>query len=59
MPLSTLVGGGSMVCVTVALVRFAMGSYWSLVDGTLGSDGSALGVWMITFGSEAWGWKVA
>ena len=52
--LSTLGGGGSMVCGTVDMVRRAMGSYWSLVDGTLGSDGAALGFWVTTLGSEAW-----
>ena len=50
--LSTLGGGGSTVCGTLDLVRRATGSYFSLVDGTLGADGAALGVWMTTLGSD-------
>ena len=57
--LSTLVGGGSTVCVTLDLVCRAMGSYFSRVDGTLGTDGDVLGVRMNTLGSEAWGWTGA
>ena len=56
--LSTLGGGGSMVCGTLDLVCRATGSYFSLVDGYLGSDRAALGVWMTTLGSKAWGWTV-
>ena len=50
--LYTLGGGGSMVCGTLELVRRATGSYCSVVDGTLGADGAALGVWMTTLGSD-------
>ena len=50
--LSTLGGGGSTVCGTLDLVRRATGSYCSLVYGTLGADGAALGVWMTTLGSD-------
>ena len=46
-------GGGSTVGVTLDLVRCAMGSYFSRVDGTLGADGDALGVGTKTHGSEA------
>ena len=49
---STLGGGGSTVCGTLDLVRCEMGSYCSLVDGTLGADGAELGVWMTTLGSD-------
>ena len=54
--LSTLVCGGSTVCVTLELVRCEMGSSFSWVDGTLGVDGSALGVGMNNLGSDAGGW---
>ena len=57
--LSILGGGGSTVCGSFYLVRCATGSYCSLVDGTLGDNRAALGAWMATLGSEAWGWKVA
>ena len=57
--LSALGGVGSIVCVTLNLVCRAMGSYLSRFDGTLGADGSALGVGMNTLGSEAWGWTGA
>ena len=57
--LSTLGGGGSTVCGTLDLVCRAMGSYFSLVDGTLGAYRILLGVCMTTLGSEAWGWTVA
>ena len=57
--LSTLGGGGSMLCVTLNLVRHTMGSYSSRVDVTLVADGAALGVGMNTLGSEAWGWTGA
>ena len=50
--LSTLGGEGSTVCGTLDLVHRATGSYCSLVDGTLGADGAALGVWMTTLGSD-------
>ena len=56
--LSTLGGGGSTLCCTLYLVRHATGSYFSLVDGYLGVDGDALGVWMTTLVSKAWGWTV-
>ena len=56
---STLGGGGSTVSGTLDLVRRATGSYYSLFDSTLSSDGAALGVWMTILGSEAWGWTVA
>ena len=46
----TLGGGGSTVCVTLDLVRRAMGSYFSRVDGTLGADGAELDVRMKTLG---------
>ena len=42
--LSTLVGGGSNVCVTLDLVHREMGSYFPRVDGTFGADGDALSV---------------
>ena len=48
-----------MLCGTLDLVRRATGSCCFLVAGTLGSDGSELGVWMTTLGSEAWSWTVA
>ena len=54
--LFTLGGVGSTVCVTLDLVRCAMGSYFSWVDGTLGADWVALGVWLNTLGSKAWDW---
>ena len=57
--LSILGGVGSTVCGNVDLVRCAIGSYWSLVDGTLGADGAALGVCMTTLGSEVLGWTVS
>ena len=57
--LPTLVGGGSMVCGTVDLVHRSMGSYWSLIDGTLGYDRAALCVGMTTLGSESGVWTVA
>ena len=56
---STLGYGGSMLCGTLDLVRRATGSCCFLVAGTLGADGSELGVWMTTLGSEAWSWTVA
>ena len=49
---SALGGGGSTVCGTLDLVHRATGSYCSLVDGTLGADGAALGIWMTTLGSD-------
>ena len=52
-------GGGSMVCVTLDLVRCAMVSYFSWANGTLGADGDALSVGMNTLGSEAGGWTGA
>ena len=55
--LYTLGGGGSTLCGTLDLVRYAMNSYCSLVNGKLGADRDALGLWMTTLGSEAWGWK--
>ena len=42
--LSTLGGGGSTVCGNLDLLCCATGSYFSLVDGNLGTDGAALGV---------------
>ena len=48
-----------MLCGTLDLVRRATGSCCFLVAGTLGADGSELGVWMTTLGSEAWSWTVA
>ena len=57
--LSTLGGGWSMVCGTLDLVLCATGSYCSLVDVTLGDDGTVLGVWMTALGSEAWVCTVA
>ena len=57
--LSTLGGGGSMVCGTFDLAHRTTGSYFSLVDGNLDADGAALGLWMTTLGSKAWGWTVA
>ena len=54
--LFTLGGGGSTVCGTLDLVRRATGSYLSLVDGTFGVDGEALGFWTTNLGSKSWGW---
>ena len=53
--LSTLGDVGPRVCGTLELVRRTMGSYCSLVEGTLDAAGAASGVWMPTLGSAAWG----
>ena len=56
--LSTLVGGGSTVCFILDLVRCAMGSSFSWLDGTIVADRATLDVWMDTLGSESGGWTV-
>ena len=54
----TLGGGGSTVCGNMELVRRAPGSQYSLVDGTFGVGGEALGFWMTTLGIKSWGWSL-
>ena len=53
--LSTLGDGKITVCVTLDLVRCAMGSSFSWVDGTPGADSDALCVNINTLGSDAGG----